>query len=298
MFLIDGFENEVADNGLLFTPDGQTLISCGGDEMIHLWDIPGRRLRKSLRGHDGFVSGVCLIPGTPLLASGSWDDSVIIWNIETGRKVKTFHLDTGSAISVAASPDGRTLAMVGGEWDCWEDPNRIWRWDVRTWKLMDPLGAFDTQVGIVRYTADGKLILTGDAHRWVIAWDAESGEQRFSLSHTGWVMGLAAHGGLLAVAAGRRVKLWDVPAGARSTHERHVIDGFKGTVISVAFSTDGKLLAVGDKSGCVRLWDVDLGRDRASYRWKIGAVYAVAFAPDGMTVAAGGVGRIAVWDVD
>jgi len=70
------------------------------------------------------------------------------------------------------------------------------------------------------------------------------------------------------------------------------------TVDGVAFSPDGKTLAVGDFGGRVGLWDVATGRQIAALAEGSGAVYGVAFSPDGKTLAAGDSGgRVALWDV-
>ena len=45
-------------------------------------------------------------------------------------------------------------------------------------------------------------------------------------------------------------------------------------------------------------WDISSGRAKSSFDWGIGTVHSVAFAPDGMRAAAGGVGKIVLWDID
>jgi WD40 repeat protein len=296
MFFLKGFEGEVADasGGLRFTSDGLTLLSAHEDQSVRVWDVAGRELRKTLRGHTSFVSGLCLIPGTTRCVTGSWDETIRVWDYQSGKKVKLIKRDD-SVIAVDASPDGKTLAAVGGDWF---GVNGVWRWDTTTWKEKPAIGTHETQIGVVRYSPDGKLLITGAADHLACVWDAETGEQRARLKHTHWVQGLAFHGQTMAVAAGRRVTLWSLPEGESEAQQLQVLEGYKATALTVAFSPDGRLLATGGKDGCVRIWDRELNRFTQNYRWKIGEVHALAFAPDGMTVAAGGVGSIVVWDVD
>ena len=68
---------------------------------------------------------------------------------------------------------------------------------------------------------------------------------------------------------------------------------------AVAVSPDGETVATGSWDETVKLWDIRSGQERATFKWPIGRVYSLVFAPDGLRLAAGGDrGSVVVWDVE
>jgi WD40 repeat protein len=70
-------------------------------------------------------------------------------------------------------------------------------------------------------------------------------------------------------------------------------------VWAVAVSPDEELIATGSWDETVKLWDAHTGRERTTFKWPVGRVYSLAFAPDGLRLAAGGDrGSVVVWDLE
>ena len=111
-------EVEGVDNGhssvegvksVAFSPDGKTLASGGGDNVIHLWDIETGKRKMTLVGHTHWVFSLAFSPDGRTLASGSVDSDIRLWDPHTGQHKKTLTGHTNWVRSIAFSSDGKTL---------------------------------------------------------------------------------------------------------------------------------------------------------------------------------------------
>ena len=92
-----------------FSPDGKTLASGGGDNVIHLWDIGTGKRKVTLFGHTGGVFSLAFSPDGKTLASGSHDSDIRLWDPHTGEHKKTLTGHSAWVRSIAFSSDGKTL---------------------------------------------------------------------------------------------------------------------------------------------------------------------------------------------
>ena len=111
-------EFEGVDNGpssvegvksVAFSPDGKTLASGGGDNVIHLWDIGTGKRKMTLVGHTHWVFSLAFSPDGKTLASGSVDSDIRLWDPHTGKHKKTLTGHGDWVRSIAFSLDGKTL---------------------------------------------------------------------------------------------------------------------------------------------------------------------------------------------
>ncbi len=114
-------------DSVAFSPNGNTLASGSSDNTIMLWNPSTGKKIGTLAGHNGHVRSLAFSPDGKVIASGGSDSTARLWDIATGECTATFKLDSPYAwyVSVAYSPDGKTLAVASGReinlWDVGRD---------------------------------------------------------------------------------------------------------------------------------------------------------------------------------
>ena len=213
----------------------------------------------SLEGHAEEVRSVAWHPDGDKLASGSWDNRVIIWDAQSGQALKILDGHTGSVRSVAWHPEGRLLAS--GSWD-----GRIFIWDADAGAVIATLEA-DGPIRSVAWHPDGHLLASGSDNGHVTLWDLETGQAMTTLDgHTDEVWSVAWHPDGRILASGswdERIILWDTQTGEQITSLR----GHRGSIRSLAWQPDtseatgGPILASGSGDRRLILWNISTELD-------------------------------------
>jgi WD40 repeat protein len=109
------------------------------------------KIWDTLNGHTGWVWSVAFSPDSKTLASGSWDETIKLWEVATGKEQATLKGHVGRVLSVAFSPDGKTLASGSGD-------STIKLWDMVTGKNTATLKGHTNAVYSVAFSPDGKTL--------------------------------------------------------------------------------------------------------------------------------------------
>jgi WD40 repeat protein len=328
-------EVEAPSEVAAFSADAKSLVTSNGDKTVQLRDLSAEpSAGGGARVFESYSSGIyatAFSPDRHWFAAGGKDKTVRVWEIATGRKVRTLAGHTGWVTSLAFSPDSRLLAStsLSGHVKLWDNEtglevrtlaghtesvnavafspdgktlatasgdSTVKLWDVATGRDTRTLNAHAAEVNTVAFSSDGKTLASGGADKTVKLWDAAGGQLTREMQSAGEVFGVAfsPSGRALAVASGDgSVKLYEAGGtGDPRTHKGHA-----GGVRAVAFSPDGKTLATASADGGARLWNFETGGESFRLSGHTDAVNGVAFSPDGAWLSTGSEdGSTRVWD--
>jgi len=159
--------------GLAFSPDGNTLATCGYDRLIKLWDASTGKERRTLKDHSDSVYSVAFSPDGKLLASGGADRAVKVWDVETGTRLYTLGESTDWVYAVAWQPDGKRLAAAGVDRSI-----RVWEASASGGKVVQSVFAHAGPVNRLAYSADGATLFSLSEDRTAKAWTTARMEER------------------------------------------------------------------------------------------------------------------------
>ncbi|KAG8867194.1 hypothetical protein FRC20_006482 [Serendipita sp. 405] len=335
-----------------FSPDGQKVATGSFNKTIRIWNVVKRRshwmirlephlepqpepklelmLKLELKGHGDGVWSLAFSPDGLKLVSGSSDNTIRIWNLQTRSHMITLEGHTHTVLSVTFSLDNQKV--VSGSHDktvrVWnfkkgeEEQKQIYNssvwsvafssnsskiacgcsdgtihvWDLEGGEVTILQGHADAVLSVA-FSPDNRKVVSGSHDTTVRLWDLEAGrEERRIAGHTESVLVVTFRGGdyVLSASYDNTYRTWSVQTGK----QRAIQDVFDGGVRSIALSSDNRSVVVRLEDSTIRILDVETG-DEKILKGHTDAVKSVAFSCNNEKILSVSSGKIArIWNLE
>jgi len=247
--------------------------------------------QNRLEGHSDWIGGIDFSPDGKILASGSGDFTIKLWNVSSGNEIKTLMGHSGAVRSVAFSQSGNLL--VSGSYD-----DTIKLWNVSDGSEIMTLIGHSNLIFSVSFSSDSMILASGSYDNTIKLWNVSDGNEIMTLiGHSNTVRSVDFSPDNKILASGsddNTIKLWNISNG----NEIMTLKGHLGSISSVNFSPDGKILSSGSYDKTIKLWNISNGNEIMTLKGHSSSIFSVNFSPDGKLLASGSSNStIKLWNI-
>jgi mono/diheme cytochrome c family protein len=249
-------------NAVVYTHNGNRLFAAGGQPglsgEVREWSVletnENHILIRSFTAHKDAIYSMALSPDDKILATGSYDQKIKLWDAETGKEIRTLSGHNGCVFGLAFRPDGKILASASAD-------RTVKLWDVATGERRDTFSQPLKEVYTVAFTPDGKRLAAGGADNRIRVWEISDSAAETTnpllyskFAHEGTILRLAFSPDgetLVSTADDRTLKLWD----AQEMRVRRALEEQPDWPTALTF-TKNSTIAVGRLDGSLKLYDL------------------------------------------
>jgi WD40 repeat protein len=269
-----------------------------GDLSGDLWLKPTWTLDRTIEAHTDWVRCLSFTPDGAKLVSGSFDKTIVLWDLATGAAIYTLADRPKGIFALAVSPDGKLLAS--GSWD-----ETIELWDLEAGTLMKNLTKHQASVRSLAISADSQTLVSGSFDRTIEFWHLPDGESIQTIADDEPIaaIALSANGEFFASTGDDGIiKIRSISSGESIAE----LIGNQHCIGSLAIAPNSRTIAAGTVNGYAILWHLENTPTDTRQKHQIepsqaikahaGQINACVFSPDGEYLITGSVdGKAKVW---
>ncbi|MFD9427942.1 MULTISPECIES: WD40 repeat domain-containing serine/threonine protein kinase [unclassified Streptomyces] len=272
---------------LAFSTDGTSLCATGSNTVCR-WDLTTRKATPTYIGSPGFLQPTLISRDLTYVVRAE-ENKIRIWSTATGKTLHTFSVaksktegEDGWPTGLAIDQNNNTVAATAS--------TGLYLWDVSSGTSLGTRK--DTAGGPVAFRDDGKMLAAGQPLRTLNP--AGTPLSTVKGSEAAQFAAFSPDGQILAYGdMNGTIQVWNTDSGQPVVQ----LDGVEGLLHTLAFHPRGRLLAAGDQAGKAHVWDTVSGKKTATFECP-NSVEAVAFSPDGKTLATGLMSAVTDTDKD
>ena len=157
-------EHERSPNYIMFSPDGNSILTISYDKTIRIWDAATGKFQNVLEAHTGSINNVRFSPDGTTLATVGADNTIRIWDVQTWMETQTLNTDSDSVRSIAFSADGSLFASGNAD-------GTIRLWDIANGQAVRTFKGHLSSVSMIAFSLDGQTLASRSSDGTILVWD-------------------------------------------------------------------------------------------------------------------------------